>query len=70
MWSWEKRGRALGTARTESEAEKCCSVMQEDENLKEEGTYRLKGHGQPADLASMHSHRSMGELPREQVWFR
>lgn len=50
--------------------EMCCSVMQGDEKLKDEGTYGLKGHGQPADLASVHPHRSVGELPREQVWFR
>lgn len=67
MWSWERRGRALDTG---SEVEMRCSVTQEDEKLKDEGTYRLKGHGEPADLASVHSHRSVGELPREQVRFR
>ena len=40
------------------------------EKLKDEGTYRLKGHGQPADLASVHSHRAVGELPGEQVGLR
>lgn len=65
MWSWQRRGRALG-----GEVEMCCSVMQEDEKQKDEGTYRLKGHGKPADFASVHSHRSVGELPREQVGFR
>lgn len=36
----------------------------------DEETYRFEGHGQPADLPSMHSHRSMGQLPWEQVGFR
>lgn len=44
-------------------------MLLEDEKLEDEGTYRLKGHGQPADLASVHSHCSVGELPREQVGF-
>lgn len=48
----------------------CCSLMSEHEKLRDEATYRFKGHGQPADLSSVHSHRSMRELAREQVGFR
>lgn len=63
MWSWERKGRALSS-------QTCSYLRREDKKLEDEGTYRLKGHGKPADLASVHSHRSMGELPREQVGFR
>lgn len=44
--------------------------MCKDVVLRGGGPYRLKSHGQPADLASVRSHRSVGELPREQVGFR
>ena len=46
------------------------SLRHEDEKLEDEGTYRLKSHRQPADFASVHSHRSVRELPREQVGYR
>ena len=48
----------------------CWSLMRGHEKLRDEVTYRFKGHRQPADLSSMHSHCSMRELAREQVGFR
>lgn len=40
------------------------------DKLNVKATYRLKGHGQPADLSPVYSHRSMRKLSREQVGFR
>lgn len=37
--------------------------------LQDYRTYRFKGHGQPTDLAAVHSHCAMGELAREEIGF-
>lgn len=44
-----------------------CGNSETDSGLShgDEETYRFEGHGQPADLPPMHSHRSMGQLPWE-----
>lgn len=52
------------------EAECWVPLCDEMKKLKDKGTHRLEGHGQPADLAAVHSHRPVGELARQQVGLR
>lgn len=46
------------------------TTEERDEELNVKATHRLEGHGQPADLSPVYSHRSVGKLSREQVGFR
>lgn len=64
MWSLEMTSQAL-----------VCAWMGQllkhvEDKLGGKSSHRFKGHGEPADLPSVHSHRSMGELAGEQVGFR
>ncbi len=69
MWSLEQRGRVRYISNWKwSGNVLLCDA--ERWKQKDEGTHRFKGHGQPADFASVHPHRCVGQLPREQVGFR